>query len=1470
MDGEADKCIFEWKFNCTSLHKLQEAGPSRIKTILKFSKDYGDDLHIEIERQLEENPDCFVKCHKNCVSTYTSTEHLRRHRKREADNSATDNREPPKSRRRSGAPLFDFKKHCLFCGDACEVERDRKHPNRWRNSVLCRTAQANPGKKTFKESILDACSKRNDELAHDVRERVNSALSDLHAADGRYHVNCMTSFMSSRSVVYASRKEEGSVELLEHDAAFEAVINELSKDKSRIWNSVELLNLYLGYGGKEQRRSLVKKIGDHFGESIAILTSPGLANIIVFKNNSSAALHLVNDKDDTKQDVDIDKISKIICNEVKQLETERSHYDIRITKETISKHVSTTLMDFLAKLSPSLSHTLPALLIGNIVTNAISKSPTSLQVALGNLMRDSKSLLNQMYQFRVTCSYDEILRFKKSAALAASRTIQLSGIHESNSGLIQVVADNFDADISSQNGKVTTHSLAMLISQPKCDVDVPNEVSIPTIPRATKADLSKPIDFEITTQRYQGPKRVPMPEDSAKKSVLPLKVLCSCVLSKGRANELDFAFFNEVTTEEGCPEFSGFNTKLSRETGQSLKPKTQAVYLPLIDMPPADPDTMMTAMHEGMRLTNERGQKNLVFTSDQQLYKVAVDMKWSHQDTFSDVIIRLGGMHMLMSFVGAVGTLMDGSGLSELMSTAFSGVAKMLTGKKFPQNIRALRIIVEELLRKTISNDGIQNMADLQAALEQVASKSKTSKLWVECLIKAVFIMMLYVRAEREGDWPLHLVAVKAMLPYFFTSGHVNYARYGLYYLRSMESLQEEQISKFMKGEHVMRHIPGLWNGIWSDMYIETTFMRYGHGPGGIIGITLKPETLKTWALGLHICSRLQQDVYSLTGDEEEATQEIHKEERKARIEADAADRDAIRKKLELCINPLDPDLHPPSIVNIISGQIADGAVTVHDAVDIGKKKMTEYESGWPAGFHNTISKGVKTIADGKKHIKIGSKKLYDTTVIYSRVIGIQASSRDIDIQDVMSHELSPVPTSMFQDSGKMRICKSKADLKNRLSRLESSRVADATTHGATILDGSAVLWVVHWPAKGVVSDYISNFKSYLQRQLRTCDVYLVFDRYRDYSTKASTRDERECEASRVYQLTENMPLPSQKAILTVAANKKQLTSMICENVIKDQSFHGHTSVNKLVITGTNNAPTEIHKGVIIHRRDISTSHEEADNIIVQQAILCAKMKSNTINVVADDTDVFLLLLYHYFEENLYNEFTMRSPIQERSVIDIKATVEAHKPIIPGLLAAHALSGCDTVPTFFGIGKAIALKKLIAFPDSLSKMGCVDAQMSDVISEATGFITSCYNGKIKANSMSEMRYKMWAAKFGNGVTTAPKLPTLPPTTEAFAENVKRAHLQTVIWKSATSYDPPALDPTEYGYTKNEELKILLPTTVPCGVKLAPDCVLKLIRCNCNADKNPCRTLRCNCNSSKLPCTLFCNCNAENNCLNKLT
>ena len=118
-----------------------------------------------------------------------------------------------------------------------------------------------------------------------------------------------------------------------------------------------------------------------------------------------------------------------------------------------------------------------------------------------------------------------------------------------------------------------------------------------------------------------------------------------------------------------------------------------------------------------------------------------------------------------------------------------------------------------------------------------------------------MLVLIIYVRVEREAEWSLHLWA------YFFAAGHVNYARYGLYYLRSMERLPENVLKWFLNGEHAMRHNPGVWNGIWSDMFIETTFMRYGKGPGGLVGETLKPSTIKRWALSLYTTSRVESDI---------------------------------------------------------------------------------------------------------------------------------------------------------------------------------------------------------------------------------------------------------------------------------------------------------------------------------------------------------------------------------------------------------------------------------------------------------------------------------------------------------------------------------------------------------------------------------------------------------------------------------
>ncbi|KAL8564990.1 hypothetical protein ACOMHN_003366 [Nucella lapillus] len=70
--------------------------------------------------------------------------------------------------------------------------------------------------------------------------------------------------------------------------------------------------------------------------------------------------------------------------------------------------------------------------------------------------------------------------------------------------------------------------------------------------------------------------------------------------------------------------------------------------------------------------------------------------------------------------------------------------------------------------------------------------------------------MMAFVRAEREADWSLHGVCVKAMIAYQFAAGHSNYARALIVYLRTIERLPPDILVHFLNGKHVMRHVEGL------------------------------------------------------------------------------------------------------------------------------------------------------------------------------------------------------------------------------------------------------------------------------------------------------------------------------------------------------------------------------------------------------------------------------------------------------------------------------------------------------------------------------------------------------------------------------------------------------------------------------------------------------------------------------------
>ena len=87
-----------------------------------------------------------------------------------------------------------------------------------------------------------------------------------------------------------------------------------------------------------------------------------------------------------------------------------------------------------------------------------------------------------------------------------------------------------------------------------------------------------------------------------------------------------------------------------------------------------------------------------------------------------------------------------------------------------------------------------------------------------------------------------------------------------------------------------------------------------------------------------------------------------------------------------------------------------------------------------------SISLGVNK--ETKQSIKVGAVKVYDTNLRYSRITGLQASDRPVDIADSLAHELAPVPPALFTDNGELRTASAKSVLKSNTSQLLSARRA--------------------------------------------------------------------------------------------------------------------------------------------------------------------------------------------------------------------------------------------------------------------------------------------------------------------------------------------------------------------------------------------------------------------------------------------
>ena len=356
------------------------------------------------------------------------------------------------------------------------------------------------------------------------------------------------------------------------------------------------------------------------------------------------------------------------------------------------------------------------------------------------------------------------------------------------------------------------------------------------------------------------------------------------------------------------------------------------------------------------------------------------------------------------------------------------------------------------------------------------------------------------------------------------------------------------------------------------------------------------------------------------------------------------------------------------------------------------------------------------------------------------------------------------------------------------------------------MVDGCAILWVINWPTNGTLSDYVGNFCDFIFLHLQSNDTSVVFDKYHDFIIKSSTRADRGKFSSRTHMMTLTSPLPPKSSVLTSASCKVQIIKHVTEGLL--QRAVAGCYANSLVIAGLSETPTEVSHGVAVQRQDLRTLHEEANLMMVRQAYKAVlDYGADSVYVLCDDTDLLVLLCYFFWKLHLSCKVYMQGTSSERIIYDIKETVEANKEIMPSIVSAHALSGCDSVAPYHGVGKLSIIKRLKEGM-KLLHVGCLNEDFGKALVEATTLVSDCYG--YPDVSMTQCRIKVWHQKTSKARKKAPDLQSLPPTSEAFKENVKRAHLQAIVWYSTMEAESPAINFTDYGWNKDELNKVLAP------------------------------------------------------------
>jgi hypothetical protein len=463
---------------------------------------------------------------------------------------------------------------------------------------------------------------------------------------------------------------------------------------------------------------------------------------------------------------------------------------------------------------------------------------------------------------------------------------------------------------------------------------------------------------------------------------------------------------------------------------------------------------------------------------------------------------------------------------------------------------------------------------------------------------------------------------------------------------------------------------------------------------------------------------------------------------------------------------------------------------------------------------------------------------------LFGRII-VMAQGRSLQMEDILSHPLGPLPWSLSTPDGLLRKT-NKATLATTLQK--NVTVAEQLPgNSASVISGMNLVQRV----KGDQATFGDVAKTVLSMALREGSqsnrVDVVFDTYQENSIKNSERSVRGEETGHQLQgITATQIVRQWRSFLTRVNNKTSLITFIvsewrktgCREKLQEKVLYA--TVKDTCYRITSRSSEEVPA--------LQCQQEEADGRLLLHAAHAAREGYQAVVICSEDTDVFIMSMA--FHDKIAAPLFQKCGTRTRTrVVDIrKVAATIGIDVCRALIGMHAYTGCDTVSAFAGKGKAKALKLLTSnreTQNTFPELGQEWDLSPELMDKLEAFTCLLYAPKASSTKVNDLRYHLFCAKKGEIESHQ-----LPPCRDCLVKHAQRANYQAGIWRRCLEQDPEVPSPVGRGWKIEKEEAEQLVVHWMDG-QPAPEAVLDLLACNC---PRKCALPKCVCITNGLKCT----------------